>query len=142
MRNQRKKRYRQKCELISERIQNINEWLVKVSIDEFMTDIKTKLATFKALQEIIEASMDILAMLIIDMELCVEDDYANIEKLHLKKVIDGDTASFLKKANGIRNRIIHEYNAISEPIIWDFIHKDIYKFKKLIKLIQSWIEKL
>jgi uncharacterized protein YutE (UPF0331/DUF86 family) len=142
MHNQRKKRYRQKFELISERIKNINEWLVEVSLNEFMMDIKTKLATFKALQEIIEASMDILAMLIVDMQLCVEDDYANIEKLHQKKVINNDIASFLKKANGIRNRIIHEYNAISEPIIWDFINKEIYKFKEIIKIIQPWIEKL
>lgn len=58
MNDERAKRYRDKLNLISERIDDAKSW-TGIGSAEFISDKKTKLATYKACQELIEASMDV-----------------------------------------------------------------------------------
>ncbi len=55
--------------------------------EDFFFDEKTKLACYKALQEIIEACMDIVAMIVKDINEIPKDDYTNILLLEEKKFI-------------------------------------------------------
>lgn len=80
------KRYKDKMDLIEERINDLNEWLT-VSFEIFMKDKKLRLASYKAFQEIVEASMDIIAMMVRDLNLLVKDDYSNISTLFNKNCI-------------------------------------------------------
>ena len=74
------KRYWDKINLVSKRSTQINEWTA-VSLNDFSTDEKTKLATYKAFEEIVEACMDIVAMMCKDLKIPPKDDYTNIELL-------------------------------------------------------------
>ncbi len=63
----------EKIEIVDKRINNIEE-----TLEEFKKET-TKLACYKAFQEVVEALTDIIAMLIADSNKTVEDDYSNIE---------------------------------------------------------------
>jgi uncharacterized protein YutE (UPF0331/DUF86 family) len=96
MNEERRARYKQKLELIQERMQNVSSWTVNCSVEEFSSDTKTRLATYKALQETVESSLDICAMMLKDMDLLTADDYSNIDKLAQKGILGKDMAGFLK----------------------------------------------
>ncbi|HEC88745.1 MAG TPA: DUF86 domain-containing protein [Thermoplasmata archaeon] len=65
----RAKRYKDKIDLINERVEDIKEWLSDISIEEFIEDKKLKFATYKAFQEIVETEMDISSMMVRDSNL-------------------------------------------------------------------------
>jgi uncharacterized protein YutE (UPF0331/DUF86 family) len=62
MEEDRVRRYRDKINLISKRSTEIREWTA-ISPEKFKIDEKTKLATYKAFQEVAEACTDIVAMM-------------------------------------------------------------------------------
>ena len=47
-----------------------------ISADQFLKDDCTKLVTYKAFQEIIEACMDIVGVMCKDIDLISKDDYS------------------------------------------------------------------
>ena len=102
-------RYKEKISVIVERRDNIRSWIGE-------DDVKSNLAVYKAYQEMIEALTDILAMMLKDMGGLVEDDYSNIEKMKDKGVLDDKQSGLLKEANGLRNRLVQEYNGIEKRI--------------------------
>ena len=56
-------RYQDKLEVVFKRAAQAQEWLEEVSVEDFMGDDKTKLASYKAFQEALEACMDLVAMM-------------------------------------------------------------------------------
>jgi len=141
MQNERLKRYKDKLELIQERIQDIEKWKGNKKTQELLKDRKTTLATYKAFQEIIESSMDITAMMLKDSGRTVKDDYENINKLEQQEILSKDLANSLREANGLRNRLVHDYNGLEGELAFKSIKKLIPKFKEFQKQVQSWIQK-
>ena len=78
---ERAKRYKDKTNIIMKRAHQIECWVQEISSDQFLDDDRTKLATYKAFQEIVESCMDIVAMMCKDMNQIPKDDYSNIENL-------------------------------------------------------------
>ena len=104
-----------------------------------MEDKKTRLATYKAFQEVVEACADICAMMLKDSKLLVNDDYTNIEKLAEKRMITRSIADSLKEANGLRNRLIHEYNGLSMSIAFESIISLIPRLREFCKGVKDWL---
>ncbi|MCK4492045.1 MAG: DUF86 domain-containing protein [Candidatus Altiarchaeales archaeon] len=79
---------------------------------EFLRNRILRKAMYKEFQELVEVVSDLSAMIVKDDGRVVEDDYSNLEGiskiLNLDETLTGD----LKKANGLRNILIHEYNGI------------------------------
>ena len=73
-------------------------------------DDVTERALLHSLQVCVEISMDVVAMLMLDIGLVAEDDYTNIEKLSKEGVISKEESETLKDYNGLRNAIVHRYN--------------------------------
>lgn len=123
MDNLRKLRYREKIELIKERI------------ELFDTDPQNKIekwGLYYAIQTSIESVFDLIAMIIKDMGIVVKDDEDNIEKIIVEKNLDKELGKQLKDAKGLRNIIVHQYNGIKEDLILDSL-------PKLKKLIKRWL---
>ena len=118
---ERLRKYLRKIDHILTCISYINEWLRGITPNDFLHDIKTKLAVYKAVQEIVDATMDICAMLYKDMGIPPADDYTNIEKLYEKKVIDESLKDALFRSNGLRNRLVHHYNKLDDTIAYESI---------------------
>ena len=119
---QRKQRYRQKINFVTEKIIDIPK--------KIQTNIEID-ATLYRVQIAIEGCMDIVAMLAKDKGKDVSDDYNNIHALEKIEVIDSKIAGNLIKLNGLRNAIVHKYNTFEESTVI-----------KNIKNIQSTIIKL
>ncbi|MFW6375649.1 MAG: DUF86 domain-containing protein [Thermoplasmatota archaeon] len=127
-------RYRQKISLITKRKSNISTWIKD-------TDEKSILAVYKAYQETVEAFTDIFAMILKDINEIVEDDYTNIEKLGEKGILDGKEEGLMKEANGLRNRLVHEYNGLERKIAIDSIVNTVENFEDVLEEIRTWLKK-
>lgn len=77
---ERRIRYLDKLAHIDRRILNIESWL-PMSEEE-----RTRLAIYKAFQEIVEALFDIIAMKLVDLRIPPKDDYTNIKILEERAV--------------------------------------------------------
>lgn len=131
MAKERKNRYREKTEFIEKRFTELEEWIIG-------EDEKTKLASYKAFQEIMEALFDLIAMLIRDRGKLVEDDHKNIDKLAEIGIINARDSEILHDANGLRNRIVHKYNKIDDAIAKESIITLMPYLKNILKkLTQS-----
>jgi uncharacterized protein YutE (UPF0331/DUF86 family) len=91
-----------------------------------------KYGVFYLLQTIIEACIDLVAMITKDKGLDVQDDYMNIGMLSENGTISSSLAEKLKAANGLRNRVVHHYNGFNETIALESIDE-------VMELCDEWI---
>lgn len=141
MEKDRMKRYLTKLELIEERTGNIEDWTAGLDKESFNQDQRNVLAVYKAMQEIVEAAMDLSAMVIKDSKKLVSDDYENIEKIRKLGLVDSKLAGDLKEANGLRNRLVHEYGGLEPSIVYQSIQRLLPGLEKFRGCVKEWLEK-
>lgn len=131
----RKSRYLEKISFASTRCSQIEDWIEMYGSDGHM-DLMPLLAIFKGYQEITECLMDIIAMHLRDIDLPARDDYSNIERITIFSV---EERRVLSEMNGLRNRIIHRYNATDEEIALERITSFIPRIHALLDGIKAWM---
>ncbi len=129
---ERRIRYFDKLNHIDRRVGNIESWL------PFSGEERTKLAIYKAFQEIVEAFFDVLSMKLVELKIPPKDDYTNILILEEKGLINKETSSVLRSANGLRNRLIHGYNKVSDELALESIKILLPKLVEIRKALESW----
>lgn len=92
-----------------------------------------KRGIFYSLQTSIESTMDLIAMLIKDLGIQVKDDSTNISEIVKLRKLNLELGDKLKKANGLRNIIVHRYNEVDEHII-------LKSVKEVKDLLFHWID--
>ena len=92
-----------------------------------------KRGIFYSLQTSIEAMTDLIAMLVKDLGIQVKDDNINISEIVKVRNLDFGLGEKLKKANGLRNIIVHRNNEIDEQLILDSV-------EEVKDLLLHWIE--
>jgi len=137
MEEDRLKRYWDKINLISKRSDEIRKW-TGIRSEDFIGDEKTKLAAYKAFQEVVEASMDVVAMICKDLKIPPKDDYTNIKILKTKISFD-DIEKTLIEANGLRNRIVHRYNTMDDLLAFKSMKEILPEISKFIGGVKKWI---
>ena len=103
-----------------------------------MEDDKTKLATYKAFQESVEASLDLVAMICKDQGLNPQDDYGNLEKL---ADLSDSSRMILKEANGLRNHLIHRYNRRDDRIARESMVDLLPGILAFAGEVEAWLER-
>jgi uncharacterized protein YutE (UPF0331/DUF86 family) len=136
---ERAKRYKDKLNFILEKVNDIEAWM-PVDISDFISDKKTRLAVYKAFQELVEASFDIVAMACRDSRIISKDDYANIEALYQKNIIDESLKNVLVESNGLRNRLVHRYNTLDETMAFESIESLLPNFKYFTEVMEKWLK--
>ncbi len=106
------KRYRDKINYIIDKIKDIP---LKPTND------LEKDGIFYRLQTSIEAMIDLIAMIVKDLGLPVKDDVSNISEVIKKRNIDPKLGEELRRANGLRNILVHRYNEVEEEIVLNSI---------------------
>lgn len=134
MKEARIKRYRQKFDFIENRISQLNEWLWEFEKEAI------KLACYKAMQDVVDASMDIIAMILKDERETPQDDYTNVTIILKKKIINKTIAESLAEANGLRNRLVHCYNTLSDEIAYNSIRRLLPRIEKFLSLMRTWLK--
>jgi len=135
------KRYKEKLDTIQKRIGQISEWTKKHNKSSFTVDELVKLATYKAYQEAVEASMDIVAMLCKDSKISPKDDYSNIKALIDKGLLKNKIGDDLIDSNGLRNRLVHKYNKVDDDTAFVKILESLPGFERFIDVIEKWMKK-
>jgi len=133
---ERLERYRDKINLIEKRIEQISEW-INLDVDDFVSDEKTKLAVYKAFQEIVEACMDIISMICKDIGIIPKDDYTNIEQLRGRLDLDED---ILKEANG--HVLVHRYNSADDILAYESIKRIVPEISRFLETVEEWLKKI
>ena len=120
----RSKRYRDK-------IQHIFDYIQELPL-EAKNELE-KRGIFYSLQTSIEAMVDLIAMLVKDLGIQVKDDNFNISEIVKIRKLNPGLGEKLRKANGLRNIIVHRYNQIDDKLILDSI-------KDVKNLLIQWIK--
>ena len=136
------KRYKEKQEKLTEYLSYLKEWTKDLNVEDFnKTDIKEQFSIYHAFQNVVEVITDISAMVVKDLKKIPKDDYSNLDLLVKENVINNELSSYIKEANGLRNRIVHDYNGIDDDIAYKkilSIFKYIIQFKEVI---DNWLKK-
>ena len=135
---ERLERHKDKINLIEKRIEQISEW-INLDVDDFVSDEKTKLAVYKAFQEIVEACMDIISMICKDIGIIPKDDYTNIEQLKGRLDLDED---ILKEANGLRNVLVYGYNSADDILAYESIKRIVPEISRFLETVEEWLKKI
>jgi len=70
-----------------------------------------------------------------------KDDYSNIDTLVEKNIINAKLGGRLKEANGLKNRIVHDYNGLDDSIAYERILALIVVFKDYKNGVNKWLAK-
>ncbi len=101
-----------------------------------------KRGVFYSLQTSIEAVVDLIAMLTKDLGIQVKDDNANISEIVKKRKLKSVLGVKLKKANGMRNIIVHRYNDFEEQIILNSVEEIKDLLSKWIKVVEDFLNEI
>jgi len=136
-------RYIEKLEHLDKLLKKLNEWTITLEENEFLNlDLKEKFGIYHASQIITEVITDIIAMVTKDLKVKPKDDYSNIDYLEETELISKELAINLKKLNGLRNVLVHDYNGLDDRIAFKGIKEYnpfIEQFKEVIK---EWLKKV
>ena len=129
----RRQRYLEKLERFEEEYEFIKS--------HEMRDEVTQRALLYSLQLCVDIAMDIVAMLVRDLGVTVEDDYTNIERLVKHGVISEADANLLRAYNGLRNAIVHKYDRLNLEIVGEGLQRIDELYEVVLKLVEKY-EKL
>ncbi len=134
----RRERFFQKLSELEDRIEFIEKNLGER--EEFLVNRIKRKAMYKEFQELAEISADLSAMLVKDSGKCLEDDYSNLEKASSILGLDEDTCYKLKKGNGLRNVLVHEYNGVIDKQAYESIHEVLLGIKSYASALEKWLK--
>jgi uncharacterized protein YutE (UPF0331/DUF86 family) len=130
--------------LIFEKLDTVVRCLERVrektpaTLGELNADVDKQDIIVLNLERAIQASVDIAAHIIAYTTLPVPSTMADsFEKLAAAKVISSNTAQRMKKAVGLRNILVHEYQKVDWSILWEVITHHLDDFHAFASEIQS-----
>ena len=101
-----------------------------------------KRGIFYSLQTSIEAIVDLIAMVTKDLGIPVKDDNLNISEIVKMRKLKSELGEKLKKANGMRNIIVHRYNDFEEQIILNSVADIKELLPKWLNIIEEILDEI
>jgi uncharacterized protein YutE (UPF0331/DUF86 family) len=130
-----KKRFPQKLEALEDRLTFIEDNFPET--DELKENRILKKALFKEFQELAEALGDLSAMMVKEEGRVVKDDYTNLDAI--KSFLEPGIIKNLKKANGLRNVLVHEYNGIIDDLAFESMKEVLPSLRVFGKMVREWL---
>ena len=90
----------------------------------------------------IEASMDLIVMLLRDLGERVEDDYTNVDKLVELGILSEELGESLKKCNGLRNWLVHRYNRIDQELVMESVEEVKEALYSLLRRLEEILNEI
>jgi uncharacterized protein YutE (UPF0331/DUF86 family) len=132
-----KERVMEKIETVIERVEFIEEHLS----EDILRDRILRKAIYKEFQEAVEAVSDVCAMVRRALNSSAKDDYSNIDFLVERDILEEGMGEKLKEANGLRNRLIHEYDGINDKMACYAIKELVGDLRDFSVVVLEWIRK-
>ena len=113
-----------------------------LGMNEYRARVWERQAAERLLQRAIEAALDVNAHLIAELGAEVPDDYfSGFLKLGELVIIGADLARQLAPSAGLRNRLVHEYEAIDDAKVFAAIGTILDLYPRYIAAIEAYLEK-
>jgi len=143
MEEERIKRYTDKLEYLNLTIEHLNEWTENIDSKEFIErlELQKQYGIYHAFQIGIEIISDLVSMIVKDIKLIPKDDYSNINIIKNKNIVSEDLAAKLREANGLRNRIVHDYNGLDNEIAYNRLTNLLESFQEFKVKAKEWLKK-
>lgn len=135
---ERRNRYLDRMDTLEERLGDVERWL-EDDDDTLLENKERRLALYKAFQEVVEVVADVCAMYLSDATHGIGDDSENIQKA-AGRLFSEDIGRTLVKANGLRNRVVHDYNGFSDRKALESMRKHIDALQQFEEEVERWIE--
>ena len=113
----------------------------QLTILEYEKDLYRRKAAERLLQELIEAAIDINTHLIVELGGTVPDSYyETFLALGSLQVLSSDLARSLAPSAGLRNRLVHEYDAIDDSVVYNSVGQAVKLYTEYIRAIKEYID--
>jgi uncharacterized protein YutE (UPF0331/DUF86 family) len=129
----RKTRYKTKMRYV------VDSLSLAESLIQNPTEVEER-ALYYCLFTSIESTMDFIAMLMKDRgNIPMGDDY-NIEHLVSQGYVTEELAFHLKRCNGLRNVLVHQYNGIDREIVLDSFKDVKDTLTQMVMLMEEYLD--
>lgn len=130
---------RRKLVVIVENLRAL-ERIAEMPPERYRADLFTRKGTERLLQELIEAAIDLNTHILVqDGHGAPDDYYQGFLKLADCGVLSRELAQALAPSAGLRNRLVHEYDAIVDAIVLDAIRKAESLFPQYVAAIEQYL---
>jgi uncharacterized protein YutE (UPF0331/DUF86 family) len=110
----------------------------EMRLDRYRASVWERKGTERVLQEAIEAALDINAHLIAEAGAAIPDDYfGGFMKLGELGIIPRDLAAAVAPSAGLRNRLVHEYDAIDDDKVLAAVRTILQLYPGYIQAIEA-----
>jgi uncharacterized protein YutE (UPF0331/DUF86 family) len=115
--------------------------ILRLTRTEYEEDLYRRKAAERLLQELIEAAIDINTHLIVELGGTVPDSYyETFLELGSLQVLSSELSRSLAPSAGLRNRLVHEYDAIDDSVVYDSVGQAIKLYAEYIGAIKAYID--
>ncbi|MDD2254733.1 MULTISPECIES: DUF86 domain-containing protein [unclassified Methanoculleus] len=97
-------------------------------------------SSHKEFQEAVEAVTDISALIRRMLYSSAQDDYTNLDYLVTEGIIDPETGRDMKSANGLRNRLVHEYDSVNDQIAYAALQRLMPRLRRFSEEVLVWLD--
>ncbi len=125
-------RYREEMEYVVDALESIREPRTQLELSGVFYNLITS----------IEASMDLIVMLLRDLGERVEDDYTNVDKLVELGILSEELGESLKKCNGLRNWLVHRYNRIDQELVMESVEEVKEALYSLLRRLEEILNEI
>jgi len=87
----------------------------------------------------VEAVTDISALIRRMLYSSAQDDYTNLDYLVTEGIIDPETGRDMKSANGLRNRLVHEYDSVNDQIAYAALQRLMPRLRRFSEEVLIWL---
>ena len=132
---------RRKLERITVNLQLL-EPIEALTLAEYRAEIYRRKAVERILQEIIEAAVDINAHILVESGRAAPDDlFTSFISLGDLGVLDPDFALSIAPSAGLRNRLVHEYDAIDDALVLAAVALAVEQYPVYVARIDAYLSR-
>lgn len=114
--------------------------LANLSLDEYRQRLYERKAAERLLQEVVEAALDVSAHLVAELGADIPDDYyGGLVALGKLTVIPEPLARELAPSAGLRNRLVHEYEAIDDAKVLAAIATTLRIYPEFVAAVEAYL---
>jgi uncharacterized protein YutE (UPF0331/DUF86 family) len=130
---------RRKLALIARNLDDLAT-VADLPLDAYVADRFRRKGTERLLQETVEAAVDInLHIARAEGAPASHDYYGSFVEAGRRGIIPPALAERLAPATGLRNRIVHEYDAIDDGIVLDAVSDAVRDFGEFVADVELWL---
>lgn len=114
-----------------------------VSVEEYLNNFDLQLICERLLQVIIEAATDINGSLLVQFHQITPASYFDsFLEAGRQGIISPELAAELAQSAGLRNRLVHQYEAINNRIVFSAIFKALEQYPLYVRQITNYLDSL